>query len=123
MVMTTCMRSGDCSCSNAVQAAYEQITHKVFASFHIRTSLIAEHKVRSLGIEVSVHSCVYHVSSSIYCRFTVDQCGVVAFFSSLYQGRTAAEVAAATAATLNTLMATTADNADDKQAAKVCKTR
>lgn len=35
------------------------------------------------------------------------------------QGRSAAEVAAATAATLHTLMATSSDNADDKRAAKV----
>ncbi|CAB1118236.1 unnamed protein product [Ectocarpus sp. CCAP 1310/34] len=35
------------------------------------------------------------------------------------QGRSAAEVAAATAATLNTLMATTSENAEDKRAAKV----
>lgn len=35
------------------------------------------------------------------------------------QGRSAAEVAAATAATLNTLMATTSNNTEDKKAAKV----
>lgn len=35
------------------------------------------------------------------------------------QGRSAAEVAAATAATLNTLMATSSNSAEDKKAAKV----
>jgi uncharacterized phage protein gp47/JayE len=57
--------------------------------------------------------------TSIIAAFIDLSCCLLLLLLHKAGGRTAADVATATAATLDTLMATTADNATDKRAAKV----